>query len=382
MASLRDANYALLSRDWAGLVIAVVPAAAGAAVLAGPAWAAPIGVGLLVLAGLMVVGALVHISHMARLRRAHPAPGTCVDIGGYRLHLLAEGEARDRATVVWLTGGHGPGYLLHHLHVALSREARSILIDRPGTGWSDPGPFPRTTAREADEVVLALERAGEAGPFLWTGHSFGGLLAANIARRRPDITAGVMLLDPTPPDVLIYGPPNPGLAQMSAGVLSRVLKRLFGFHSGGPDDVARKNPAYRALFDIIDQRNAAAAPALKAFESGTKDDCASASIFRELQAKGFCDVAWDTVVYDGDLGDTPVWLVAPGDLKEFAAVADLVGAASGEARMRNFYARTRERYLATSTRSERVYAPAGTGHNFPHEAPEFTVQTILKAITR
>lgn len=41
--------------------------------------------------------------------------------------------------------------------------ARTRPIDHPGSGWSDIGPFPRTTAREADEVVRALERAGEPG---------------------------------------------------------------------------------------------------------------------------------------------------------------------------------------------------------------------------
>jgi pimeloyl-ACP methyl ester carboxylesterase len=77
------------------------------------------------------------------------------------VHVLAEGQARDgRPPVVWFAGGHAGGFAMHHLHRAFRGETRSILIDRPGTGWSDAGPFPRTTAREADEMVLALERAG------------------------------------------------------------------------------------------------------------------------------------------------------------------------------------------------------------------------------
>ena len=29
-----------------------------------------------------------------------------------------------------------------------------ILFDRPGTGWSDPGPFPRRTATEAEAAAM------------------------------------------------------------------------------------------------------------------------------------------------------------------------------------------------------------------------------------
>jgi hypothetical protein len=38
---------------------------------------------------------------------------------------------------------------------------------------------------------------------------------------------------------------------------------------------------------------------------------AQASIYSELSPEGVAAVAWDTVVYDRDLGDLPVWLVGP-----------------------------------------------------------------------
>ena len=42
-----------------------------------------------------------------------------------------------------------------------------------------------------------------------------------------------------------------------------------------------------------------------------------------------------------------------------------------ERRLRRFYELTRQRYLAASSRSERIVTPAGTGHNFPYETPGF-----------
>ncbi|MFO0073167.1 MAG: hypothetical protein ACK55A_13895, partial [Gemmatimonas sp.] len=44
-----------------------------------------------------------------RAMAAVPPPGRLVDVGGYRLHLLAEGNARGGATVVWIPGAHEQG---------------------------------------------------------------------------------------------------------------------------------------------------------------------------------------------------------------------------------------------------------------------------------
>jgi hypothetical protein len=48
--------------------------------------------------------------------------------------------------------------------------------------------------------------------------------------------------------------------------------------------------------------------------------------------------------------------------------------------MVRFFTATRERYLATSTRSRRIVAPAGSGHNFVYEAPEFTIGVVREAL--
>ena len=49
-------------------------------------------------------------------------------------------------------------------------------------------------------------------------------------------------------------------------------------------------------------------------------------------------------------------------------------------RLRRFYRHTRERYLAASSRSQRIVTPAGTGHNFPYETPDFVIEVIRRAI--
>lgn len=375
-----NALLTFLSRDWSGLTLAAALALLAALV---PLEAAYLRWAMLGLAGLMALGSIVYLLRRRAVLRRYPAPGARVDIGGYRLHVLAEGDARGRPAVVWLPGGHTGAYALHHLHRAVRAEARSILVDRPGTGWSDVGPFPRTTAREAEEIPAALGAAGEQGPFVFVGHSFGGLLAANIARRRPDLVAGLVLLDATPPDTLLYGPRQKGLRQMRWQAFRAGLLRLFGLGADPQRRQVEAHPVYARIMRLVDEQLGEAGTALRAVEGTAAGTCfANASIFRELTPTGLVDAAWETVTYDGDLGDLPVWLVAPGDTDEVKAVLPEAAAAQPEEarRMMRVLQRTRERYLAVSTRSRRVVTPPGTGHNFPFEAPECVVAVVREAL--
>ncbi len=366
-----------------------------ALLVAGLAWAAAqvVGSGFgqivlapgLLLALLMALASLRHLLALAHARRSHPRPGRMIDLGGYRVHLLAEGSVPPgRVPVVWFAGGHASGYAMHHLHRAFRGETRSILIDRPGTGWSDTGPFPRTTALEADEMVLALERAGEKGPFIWAGHSFGGLLAANIARRRPDLVHTLVLLDATPLETIVFGPRLGALKEMRRTAWLGGFAQLFGVNLQARHNARMAQvPAYKQAMEASQAVLGPQVAAASAVQANAGNLFAQASIYSELSPEGVAAVAWDTVVYDRDLGDLPVWLVGPKD-DEDGDIALLPEAQTGGAenarRMFHFFAATRERYLATSTRSRRIVAPKGAGHNFIYELPDWTIAVMREAI--
>ena len=383
----RNALLAVLSHDAAGLLVAALAGLAlgGLALAAPDALRAPL-FALGVALGLLLGGAaLRQLWTLSRARRTTPPPGRLVDLGGYRVHVLAEGSVRPgRVPVVWFAGGHASGYGMHHLHRAFRGETRSILIDRPGTGWSDTGPFPRTTAREADEVVLALERAGEKGPFIWVGHSFGGLLAANIARRRPDLVHLLVLLDPTPLETIVFGPRLSALKDMRRSAWLGGLAQLFGLNLQERHNARMAQvPAYKQAMEATQAVLGPEVAAASAVQANAGHFFAQASIYSELSPEGVAAVAWDTVVYDRDLGDLPVWLVGPKD-DEDGDIALLPEARTGgdanARRMFRFFAATRERYLATSTRSRRVVAPKGAGHNFVYELPDWTIGVMREAI--
>ena len=371
---MRDLFYRVFSREWAGLLIAAVVAALG--LLAWP---------LFLIGAALALAALRHLWMQARLRQQHPPPGRMIDLGGYRVHLLAEGQAQDgRPAIVWFAGGHASGMAIHHLHRALRADTRSILIDRPGTGWSDTGPFPRSTAAEAEEMVLALALAGEPGPFIFAGHSFGGLLCANIARRHPALVHTLVLLDPTPLDTLIYGPRLGAIKEMRRNAGLSGLAMLFGLDLRARSERrSQANPAYARVIAATKAVLGPEVEAVRGLEARAGGWFAMASIFAELSPEGAAAAAWEAGVYDGDLADMPVLLVGPKNDLDAAALPEMSGGKTAHTRrIARVLMHSRERYLATSTRSQRVVAPAGTGHNFIYEVPEFTIDVVRGLLDR
>jgi pimeloyl-ACP methyl ester carboxylesterase len=208
--------------------------------------------------------------------------------------------------------------------------------------------------------MRALESAGEKPPFVLAGHSFGGLLAINMARRYPGQTAALALLDATPLDVIFYGLDREGLGKLRKMSLTTGLRHLFGFYKTQSVDPKVRQAALRVL------------------QTRSRNSFAAASIYKELTAKGLIDRAFDTLVFDGELGDMPLYLIAPqGDGETRPYTETVVGGPGPKAkRFEAFLNATRERYLAASSNSTRVVAPEGTGHNFPYQAPDFVIETI------
>ncbi len=383
-----NALLAFMSHDWAGLAIAACVALLGLGLLAARRRARLLAVAgwlVLAVAGLLAAGAAYHLQHVRQVRAKYPPPGKLVDVGGYRIHVLAEGDARGRPPIVWMPGAHGGGFGFYHLHAAMRSEARSILIDRPGSGWSDAGSFPRTTPGEVEEVVRALKNSGEKGPFIFAGHSFGGLLVATIARRYPELTAAVVLIDATPPDAINYAPPNPFIDDMFREATLGMFLRAFGLHRETMERINPPNdpPEFKRVDELVKQRLGEAGIALRAVEDSPRAYAASRSSFEELRRGG---LGYEETVYDGDLGDQRVYLVAPPRMAEFETVAKAMIGGPDEreqraaTRLQRFYTLTRERYMQVSTRAVRVYAPDGSGHNFPYEHPEFVLETMRRVL--
>jgi pimeloyl-ACP methyl ester carboxylesterase len=120
-----------------------------------------------------------------------PPPGQCIDVGGYCLHLYAEGEGKPTIVLDHSLGGV-EGYLLID---QLSKFGRVCIYDRAGYGWSDHSPAPRTSAQIVTELDTLLTRAGIEPPYILVGDSFGSYNVRLYAAQFPQKVVGLVLTD-------------------------------------------------------------------------------------------------------------------------------------------------------------------------------------------
>ena len=125
---------------------------------------------------------------------ATPAPaGKMVDLGGHRLHLNCSGKGSPVVVVENGLGDFSFDWILVQKRV--ERFARICSYDRAGYAWSDAGPKPRTFAQINLELRDALTKAGEKGPYVLVGHSYGGPVIRNFAMTYPRDVAGMVQVD-------------------------------------------------------------------------------------------------------------------------------------------------------------------------------------------
>jgi len=125
---------------------------------------------------------------------ASPNRGELVDVGGYSLYVFCQGEGLP--VIVLDAGLGGASSDWWKVQPELAKTNRTCIYDRAGYGRSGSGPPPRTSGRIAAELRTLLLRAGVPPPYLLVGHSFGGFNVRMFASLFPDVTEGVVLVDP------------------------------------------------------------------------------------------------------------------------------------------------------------------------------------------
>jgi pimeloyl-ACP methyl ester carboxylesterase len=105
--------------------------------------------------------------------------------------------------------------------------------DRAGSGFSGPGPMPRTSMRIADELRSALRNAGIRGPYILVGHAFGGDNVRAFADLYPRDTAGLVMVEADTDDV-----EPAAMLERGVGAIPRVRASL----SACRDEIAAGKP--------------------------------------------------------------------------------------------------------------------------------------------
>src|SRR5690625_4935126 len=121
-------------------------------------------------------------------------------------HLLLDCSGTGSPTVVFLPAAGMVGLDYLNIHSKVSKRTTSVIYDRAGTGWSDQVKLPRSALEVTDELRSLLHAAGVPAPYLFVGHSLGGIYARRYAQRFPDEVAGMLLLEPPHEDLLTNTP--------------------------------------------------------------------------------------------------------------------------------------------------------------------------------
>jgi len=124
--------------------------------------------------------------------------GQAIEVGGRTLNLYCSGTGSP--TVIFETGGNGPGYEWRVVQASVASFTRACWYDRAGVGWSDPPPTPRTSETVASDLHELLSRASVPPPYVLVGASIGGEHARIYSSRYPREVAGLVLVDSSHPD--------------------------------------------------------------------------------------------------------------------------------------------------------------------------------------
>ena len=157
--------------------------------------------------------------------------GSKVDVGGYGLYALDEGEGMP---VVFLSDLGEDLRVWDYVHYDVQEFGRALSYSRSGLGYSDAVPADRqaerTSSMLAEELHALLEQRSVEPPYVLAAHGLGGVVARTFAARYPDAVAGLVLVEPT------HEQEMQRLAALDAASAERYMagrNRLYGLASEG-----------------------------------------------------------------------------------------------------------------------------------------------------
>ncbi len=158
----------------------------------------------LLIATALVAGIVYEQLGRRRDRARFPQIGRSVDIGGRTLNIFCSGTGAP--PVIFESGGPGPGLEWEAFQPEVAKFTQACWYDRAGEGWSDFGPFPRTSVAISRDLHALLKNAGVPPPYVFAGASFGGLNSRVYGGLYPNEVAGMVLIDSAHEDELTRAP--------------------------------------------------------------------------------------------------------------------------------------------------------------------------------
>jgi pimeloyl-ACP methyl ester carboxylesterase len=161
-------------------------------------WIGRVLLGLLALvAAVAILGLCYQAIGSGADARRFPQQGKSVSLGPAFNNLSLNIDCRGQGgpTVILDSGLGVPAVGWNPVETEVAKFTRVCSYDRAGYGWSDGTSLPRTSSEIVKELHALLEAAGEKGPYILVGHSFGGYNVRVYNGQYSADVAGMVLVD-------------------------------------------------------------------------------------------------------------------------------------------------------------------------------------------
>ena len=310
---------------------------------------------ILVLIILMVAILIAGSIAKAKLANKYPAPGQLVDVGGYQMHIYCTGQGSP--TVILEAGSGDSSLIWAKVQPKIAKSTRVCSYDRAGLGWSNPSPYPRSATTMVEELHTLMTNAKIDGPYVFVGHSLGGMLVRMFAHKYPNDISGMVLVDSLHEARMIR---NPDLAEAIQEATGQF--RMFAFlNSTGITALAPQsipNPGLPAEANQRHQALMASTDALATWLAELKtgeENCAEALA---MQINSF--------------GNLPLVVISAGHGDPLASFSD----AENQRLWENMQIEQTE-LVALSSQGKQIIAEK-SGHHVQLDQPELVIDAILE----
>jgi pimeloyl-ACP methyl ester carboxylesterase len=298
------------------------------------------------------------------------------------MHLLCTGSGSPTVVMDAGLGGWSLDWSAVQPEVALS--TRVCTYDRPGMGWSSPGPEPRDARHAVTELHALLTSGAIDGPLVLVGHSNGGLRVLLYAAEHPADVVGLVLVDPTP--ISTDQEQFAALSPSQQGELLTLSKdQPSGSQGGGQPlihliQAARPLGIARLLSDTILADSGyphLTAELQAAYRAGVNRASYVSTIAAESQQR---QASVDQVRQMGTLGDLPIAVLGSSSAAAFYGDPVQPGLSDRLLDLMQVMLDGSRHAIADLSARGRVEAVAEAGHYIQFDRPDTVIQAIREML--
>ncbi|RMC93973.1 alpha/beta hydrolase [Clostridium autoethanogenum] len=132
--------------------------------------------------------------------KKYSPPGQLVKVNGQDMHVFSKGTGKQ--TVIFASGNgvSCPYVNFYPLYSEVSKYAKVVVYDRPGTGWSQSTKSSRDIDTIVDEIHIVLEKSGQKPPYIFVSHSLGSLETIRFTQKYKGEVKGIVFIDSGNPE--------------------------------------------------------------------------------------------------------------------------------------------------------------------------------------